>query len=395
LLHFSETGNVVAARTASVLVYPLTQAKLHLFHYAGNFVWPFSIRQSPAIVPVTSLLDAQALLGLLAIAASVAAAWMCRRTQPLIAFAIVAYWLLITPTSSVVPLNNLAVDYRPYASSPFLFLLIAALLAHLPVAWLRRGIAVGMVLYVAAASYALNRVWLTEETLWDHAVAHGAEAPAYVNLAMSISDRRDPRVRTSLEEALRLAPELQVARTDLGLLLIDLGESQKGLDLCKQATSMAPSSAQPYYWLSLAYGKLQRPVEAADASAHAARLDPLNLDYQLKAARDAQAVGRYAESLRYLEVVERRHGSYRDAPLLQGLALQQVGKPDEAVRVLSWYVQVQPQSPRGHYLLGEALLAQGNRDGGVSHLRTALRLDPKIAEAHHRLEQLGEVGTTE
>ena len=60
-------------------------------------------------------------------------------------------------------------------------------------------------------------MWRTGETLWTHSVAHGGDALAHLNLAMSLPDRRDPRVKAHLEEAVRMEPAFVLANLNLGL----------------------------------------------------------------------------------------------------------------------------------------------------------------------------------
>ena len=52
----------------------------------------------------------------------------CWRRRPLVTFGLLSYWVLLIPTSSIVPLLAEIIAYRPYPSSPFLFLAIVAAL---------------------------------------------------------------------------------------------------------------------------------------------------------------------------------------------------------------------------------------------------------------------------
>jgi len=60
---------------SDVLDYPLTQLKLHLFHYSRNFIWPFLIRRLPFVEPVKSLLDLGAMVGGGFVLATLCLAW--------------------------------------------------------------------------------------------------------------------------------------------------------------------------------------------------------------------------------------------------------------------------------------------------------------------------------
>jgi len=90
--------------------YPLTQAKLSLFHYLANFAWPFDLRQMPVEPTMNSLQDPGVAIGLAFIVATLAVAWLLRRANPLLAFCLLAYWIAQSPESSVTPMLHNAAD---------------------------------------------------------------------------------------------------------------------------------------------------------------------------------------------------------------------------------------------------------------------------------------------
>ncbi len=339
-LGFSDLSQVTQA-DASPLQYGLTQARLHLFHYLPHFVWPFPIRLLPYIAP-SGFGEYRVWLGLLFVVATVGLAWRVRRTAPIIAFCIIVYWILMIPESSILPLYQLAVDYRPYAGSLFLFLGLASLLvgaAGVGPAALALAL---FSLYIGAASIASNAHWRTGEQLWTHSVAYGGDAVAHLNLAMSIADRRDPRVRAELEESLRLEPNYALAHIDLCVLQLELGETAAGLERCEYAARIAPSWAQSHYWLAYAYRRLGRPQEAAAESARAAEIDPDNLRYPYEAARDAQVIQDWSASLRLAELVRQRDPEYQEIAFVHGVALQMVGRTQEAIDEYAQFLRTHP-----------------------------------------------------
>ncbi|MGH2411882.1 MAG: hypothetical protein ACRDGS_16195, partial [Chloroflexota bacterium] len=139
--------------------YPLTQAKLSLFHYLANFAWPFDLHQMPVEPTMNSLQDPSVAIGLSFIVATLACAWLLRRANPLLAFCILAYWIAQSPESSVTPMLHNATDYRPYPASPFLFLLLALILNR----YLRPAAAtivlLGLIVFFSAASVHMNAGW--------------------------------------------------------------------------------------------------------------------------------------------------------------------------------------------------------------------------------------------
>ncbi|MCU1384999.1 MAG: hypothetical protein JWL71_3696 [Acidobacteria bacterium] len=328
-LHFSALQQVLNGRAIST-TYPLTQLWVHLI-YLANTVWPFAIREMPAVVIVAGPFEWRALAGAAALLASAAIAWRLRRTQPIVTFAIVSYWVLLLPESSILPLYQLRNDYRPYPSLPFLFLAVVAAANHV---WRPRIVlmaALAASVYLAAASLTLNRIWLTEETLWTHSVRHGGDEIAHLSLATSIRDRRDPRVRANIEAALRLAPDFVLAHVDYGLVLIELGDRAAGLAQVQEAVRLAPTWPQSHSWLAVAYEALGRLDDAATESLRAAQMDPHDLRQQHRAAMLLQRVGRYADSIPVLNVITTRAIDYGLTDFLLGVALQQTGQDALAI----------------------------------------------------------------
>ncbi|HSL69388.1 MAG TPA: hypothetical protein VK864_04060, partial [Longimicrobiales bacterium] len=310
VLRFSDLQQVVAG-DVSMRSYALTQARLHLFHYLPHFWWPYSIRQLP-LVHLSSVTDYRAWLGIAFVLLTIGLALRARRTAPVISFCVLTYWILMIPESSVVPLHQLAADYRAYPSSFWLYL--GGTLALVNAVRLRTATAVlvAFALYCGAVSTALNRTWRTGESLWLHSAQHGGDAVAHLNLAMSIADRSDPRVRRQLERALELSPNYVLAHINLCLIQLDAGESAAGLRRCEYAVQLEPDWAQSHYWLSSAYRRLGRIREAASASARAAELDAANVEYAYQAGLDAQRVGDWAAALRWADQIAARIANYKE-----------------------------------------------------------------------------------
>jgi tetratricopeptide (TPR) repeat protein len=386
-LGFSDLANAVGPMNGTAVRYALTQARLHLFHYLRNFAWPFWMRPAPRIEPSTSVFDPAVLAGLLLIGASLAAAWHWRRRAPLASFAVLAYWISMAVESSVLPLFLWASDYRAFPAGAFLFLLAALALER----FLRRPgreLAAGaLILYFAVASVLMNRVWRTDETLWTHSVAHGGDALAHLNLAMSLKDRRDPRVRAHLEEAVRLQPAFVLANLNLGLLRIGEGRAAEGIALCERARDLEPGWAQTWHWLAQAYGRVGRRADAAAASRRAAELDPRNMTYLRQAAFDAQAAGDHAGCLALVRRLEERAVVDAELLFLQGFSRQQTGDLAGAEAAYRACLRLDPARAQVAFNLAYALMEQGRFQEAAGWFRRVLELKTDYHEVHYHLSR--------
>lgn len=381
VLRFSELSSVMGDEPGGIRGYVRAQAKVHLI-YLFNFVWPENMRQMPLLAPPTHWFDPAVVALVLVLAASLVVAWRLRTTRPIVTFCVLAYWILMAPESSVLPLYHLRVDYRPYPSSAFLFGALAmAAAAWFPRIVLLAGSAVAIVT-LTVASTQINRMWRTEEALWTHSVELGGDAVAHQNLAMAIQDRRDPRVTALLEQAVAIAPRDVLGHVNYGLHLIEIGRRDEGLDQVRRGVALSPDWGQPHYWLGIAYEQLDLPGPAAEEALTAHALEPRNLEYAYEAGRLAQNANRPADSLAPLRAVLARNERYREAKFLEAFGLQKTGALDEAIAAYRRFLTWHPEHSQAHFNLAYALIAKDDCGRAVPEFKRALELKPDYREVH-------------
>jgi cytochrome c-type biogenesis protein CcmH/NrfG len=384
-LGFSDLEQVVGP--GSPWTYPLTQARLHLLYYLPHFFWPFPIRQSPQVEPATGLLEPGVLLGIAFVLGTLVLALRARARAPLLAFSILACWTLLAPTSSFLPMHHWAVDYRPYPALPFLCLALA-----LPASRLRppvfAALLAGLVLWFATASVRMNRIWRTGESLWSHSVRHGGDALAHHNLAMSLSDPRDPRIRAHLEQALRQNPGFVLAHLNLGLHRIQLGDVEAGLAQCRQAVALQPDWGQSHYWLSEALTRAGRHGEALQSSREAVRLEPRNLRHLRKAAHDAHRLQAHALCLEHAAAAARLDAADEEMLFLAAFSRQQSGDLPGAIADYERLLARNERHVLAQYNLGHALMTSGRKAEAIARFEKTLALDPDHQAARLHLGSL-------
>ena len=259
--------------------YLMTQSGV-ITHYLGLVVWP-----SPLVLDydwrpstVLSSLLPSLFISLLLLAGAVA----LYRRRPL-GFAIAAFFLLLAPTSSVLPIvTEVAAEHRMYLP---LALAIAVLVIGAFTCLQNRRVppAVGMVavLVIAiafgAVTSARNGDYHSAEGLWRDTVNKRPEnARARHNYAtILLANGRIADAEQQLREAIRLRSDYAEAHAALGAALCAQQRFAEGLEHLKTALTIAPHFAGAHQALGEAYAAQgqMRPAIAAYERALALRPD--------------------------------------------------------------------------------------------------------------------------
>jgi len=367
--------------------YPLVQLELHVGYYLRNFLWPFHMRQLPEISPLVRPLDPWVAVGGALVVSSLVLAWRLRRRWPVASFSIGAYWVLMSPTSSVFSLRMLAADYRQYPSLPWACLLMV-LAAQAMLAQRTANVALGMsVAYLAVSTLVMNRTWRDEESLWRQSVRRGGNAMAHNNYGLAVEGSDPALAEREFTESLRLGPDDPRANINLGLLLIRHDRAKEGLPYVRRAAELAPRWGMTHYWLSRALSMLKQPAEAAAESAKAAELEPRNPLYTYQAAEDAQTIGKFADCLRYLATLGAVAEDYELSGFYEGWSLQALGRREEAVAVYRKFLPHRPDFAQAHFNLAFALMELGRCNEAIPEFERTLQLRPDYHEVHLHLSR--------
>jgi protein O-mannosyl-transferase len=257
------------------------------------------------------------------------------------------FFLVLSPSSSVVPVIDLLVEHRAYLPALGVFLAaavggeraLARLGGRLP-AWAPAALTAAVWLALAGSLHARNAVWETRRALWSDAVAKVPDNPrAWANLALAASQEG------RAEEAVRLYRQaLPLAEQEPVVLIRLLGN------------------------LGIELARLGRLEEAEQALRRAVTIQPWpTLRNDLAAILTVR--GKLDEAEALLRAV------LADAPD-QGEALTSLGKlrlmrgdPASALPLLDRAVALDPDVPVRHLLRARALAGQGRRAEACATLR--------------------------
>ncbi len=140
-----------------------------------------------------------------------------------------------------------------------------------------------------------------------------------------------------------------------------------------------------------AEGVLRRDLAAGHDQAQAHYFLCVSLFEQ---AKQSEARAGFEEAAKEARAALARKPDHADAHLCLGLALDKLGRPQEALGELEQAVRLSPESIDPELHLGQALLAAGQEKKGIAHLEKAVELagddDPRPREALKKWRQRGE-----
>jgi Flp pilus assembly protein TadD len=309
--------------------YLLTQLRVHWL-YLRLLAWPDMLAFDRGFSPSRSLDGRAAIAGMASLALVALAAWLWLRAERvegpapalrIVAFGILFWFLVLAPTSSVLPVRDLAVEHRVYLASlgPILAVVVTAdawlhrLLGRHRAAQAGAAIALTLLLALGVALSARARVWATEGSLWGDAARKFPDSPRIL--------------------------------TNLGLALMNTGDIDGAERAFRGGWAVASS-----------------PLDIVQSSR--------NLGGFLAMA------GRFPESLQALDRGLKLAPDHPELRMNRAFALAGMGRRQEALVDARRALAVAPASPALLNVYGEILSRQGDWDGALGAFQSASRLDP-------------------
>jgi len=332
MLNRSATENqpVVAENPVTPLEYALTQPEV-ICHYLKLSALPVGLCLDPwwpvADTPLRIVPYALIILGLLGLTF-----WALYRYPK---WGYLGWWffLILSPTSTIVPIKDLLFEHRMYLS-------LAALAT----------------LFVVGGYEIVRRRGRLKPDAWLLAIV-----PAVALVLGVLTFLRNQDYQTALAvwaDVVEKAPHNPRARLNYGLALDLDGRLSDALKSYQAALEIDPDyeqASEVYLNIGVIHQQLQDFPAAAENYQKALDHDPSN----------AKALTNY------------------------GIILIMSGKAEQALPYFEKAVELMPDSAEFQTNLGQAYKTLGQRQKAISHFRRALRLDSRYERAQQNLRQMG------
>ncbi len=363
----------------------------------------------------------------------------------------VFFFVVLAPTSSIVPIRDPAVEHRMY-------LPLAAVIAAVVVGLYALGselsrrvgsamaarIAAGAALGAAAAALAFltvqrNVVYADPVKVWEDALAHNDKnARAWNNLGIQLALRgqRDRALDCYLK-ALEIEPEFSDAHNNVGNDFLRRDKPREAIAHYDRAIRSRPGFADAHFNKGLALVrlaqleadpqlKLKRYDEAIQQYELSLRIEPRQPHVEDALGTALAAKGSHSQAEDHFRAAIELNGDFAEArlhlaqemarrndtgeaidQLLKALdvrpgffeALDEMGrvmaginKPDQAALYFARAVAARPESGQAHYNLGQAFLRLGRTEPAIEELLRATELSPDLAVAYFKLGAICHAG---
>ncbi len=294
----------VGAQPLGTWRYLLTQARV-LVAYVRLLVWPAGQSVDHEFPPSMGLLEPRTLAALAFLAALAGLALFLRRravrapgvesapAANVTSFGILWFFLLLAPTSSLVPITDVMAEHRVYLASWGILVALVVGADHVLVRLLRRdrallvGMTIALAAWVALGStlYARNEAWRSELSLWRDALAQFPGSwRGHANLGFALHQAGDfeaalAEYRTVTELRPRPSAEWVFASRSIGAILTELGRLDESRGVLEKTLALAPDEPDVLNNLAACELEAGRLDSAAQAARRAIELRPENAGY--------------------------------------------------------------------------------------------------------------------
>jgi Flp pilus assembly protein TadD len=374
-----------------------------ILHYLRLAFWPTGqcVDYSwPVAHTVATIAPQMAVIGAL-----VAATVWWTITRPKLGFLGAWFFLILAPTSSVMPIMDLAFEHRMYL--PLAAIVVATILAAdaLMRRWgpsaynarLRLGLSaaltVGAGLALGVATHERNLAWRSELTIWEDNVAKTPNnSRAHNNLGVALLNSHPPQLttaKTEFETAIRLAPLSNVdARANLGTALLQEHDFVTARKVLEKAVSMDGRSSTAQRALSVVLVHLGETALAEEHFRAALDIAPNDSKLHFNYAGLQMRLGHTQRAIEHMETALQLNPEYEMAHHALACVLAEQGDLDAAIEHWQTLLALNPLHAAAHLKLGQAFALQHRRRPAIEQLRECLRLEPGNRAAQQILRQL-------
>jgi len=341
------------------MVYLATEA-IVIVKYLLQFFFPIHLSYLPEIDPVKTI--SIKLIICIALLALILFSTVRSYAKDTRSFGILWMFLLLAPSSSIVPLEDFMALHRFYNAGMGLLISLSAIFIELSKAFslnLRKSVSAFLsiiVVFFSILTIQRNLIFRNEISLFRSALSCSPKSARLLNdLGYAYYRKSDyERARHYLSRSLARDPDYFMALNNMGITLVGLGQDDEALKYFYQASERTSKPGKIYANIGMIYLKKGEPDLALPWLEKAVQAEPYLAQIRFYLGRALAGIGQYERAL---------------SEMLAGIG------------------SLNPRA-ENYFELGKVFLKLGKISSARESFMYALQIDPGFAPARSALEQI-------
>ena len=369
------------------LLYLLNQIQVVVGYYLFKLLAPISLNFEPDIVLYKTWFHWDWLVSLIVLLGSGVAVF--KQSSVLIKFGSIWFFITLLPTSSFIPLKQLATEHRTYLPGLGFSLILGWIFLNL-----KSHRIVSQVLFIIfillISLLTLNRSldYRSEISLWeDTAKKSPRKALVQNNLATAyMGAGKLEKAITALETALSIEPTQIDAHVNLGHIAGRKKNWAMAIEKFNLGIALGTKKADTFYYSGFARNNLGKYEEAIPFFEKAISIKPLKADYHFDLGISFKNLNQFDDALLHFRKALEIDTSHYKAHNNMGAIFWDIGELDKAEFEFKKVLSIKPDIPIIHNNLAAIYIKKREFKKAISHLETLVILQPKNVDAKNLLQ---------
>lgn len=381
----------------SISSYLLTESHV-IFNYIKLLFFPFNLNVDPDFPISTSLFEPSIFISIVVLIGVLTGALIFFKDYREISFGIFWFFITISPTSSIVPLEDVMAEHRVYLPAVGFSLILGRILERIstlkikrfpPRRWEVGSLLVFLLVFLSFSSTTIRRnvAWKNKITLWGDTIKKSPrKGRPHNNLGNAFKEKGliDQAIR-EYKVGMRVEPTYELTYNNLGATYLEMGKIDEAIEQYRKALRVNPNFSEAHFNLAVAYERKGLTEEAEVEYAKASRLKPNSTYAKVKLGKSLLKKGEAEQAFKeFLEAVK-IDPNYEPAQANLAHAYHKKRQYQEAIAHYRAAIRLNPKSAETRLNLGTAFFEQKIYKEAIKEFEEALKIKSGYALAHTNL----------
>ncbi len=369
------------------MLYLLSQIKVIVGYYLLKLVVPFSLNFEPDIVIYMTWFHWDWFVSLIIL--FLAGIVIYRQKSYLIKLGALWFFITLLPTSSFIPLKQLATEHRTYLPGLGFSLFLGCVFINLRDRQrITRTIFIIFILLTSTLTLNRSLDFRSEISIWeDTAEKSPRKALVHNNLAAAYMGAGQlEKAKTALEAALAIKPLQIDSHVNLGHIAGRQKNWEKAIEKFDFGISLGTKKSDTFYYAGLARNNLNQFQEAIPYFKKAISMNAFMADYHFDLANSYKNLKQFDSALKHFRKTLQIDPKHYKAHNNMGTIFWNLGALERAKIEFQKVLEIKSDIPTIHNNLAAIFLKSGEYENAIPHLENLVKLQPQNANARELLK---------